>query len=236
MINEKLTESASKGRIIELLAFLREGLTSFHDTGSLCYTTQYAAQQLSVPLTSPRSPLRVLEVGAGTGSVTNSILDRLIPGDSFVTCEINSRFIPLLKSRLASHSASKNKNIEVSLFPGPVQNLNEDKPYDVIVCALPFLNFSTALVEEIFNKLLRLSTPDTIMSYYQYVGLHHIGKTLSLKQRRDRLSQLEKFFAEIHSTCYEGRTRVWRNFLPIDIFFIKIGNLVSQPIRATQSN
>jgi len=218
-------ESSSK-KIGELIAFLKEGITKFHDTGSLCSTTRYAGEALSTPLKLPRKPMKILEVGAGTGSVTNVILDMLIEGDHFVTCEINQKFLPLLESRVKAHSSYQYQDRTISVFAGPIQDLTEENNFDVIICALPFLNFSVQLTQEIFLKLARLSTSETVMTYYQYIALHLLGKLISLRERRDRLRELERFFEIVHQQCFKSRMRIWRNVLPINIYTLKMGKLL----------
>jgi|GEM_PF-571668 len=220
-----LNAEASSKKIGELIAFLKEGITKFHDTGSLCSTTRYAGEALSSPLKLPRKPMKILEVGAGTGSVTSVILDMLVEGDHFVTCEMNDKFLPLLESRVKTHPSHQNQDRTVLVFAGPIQALTEDSKFDVIICALPFLNFSVQLTQEIFLKLARLSTSETVMTYYQYIALHLLGKLVSFPERRNRLKELERFFEVVHQQCFESRMRIWRNVLPINIYSLKMGKL-----------
>ncbi len=160
----------------ENIIFMREFLAEFQATGSCFPTSKRAAQELSLPLAGPRAPKNILELGPGTGAVTLQILDRMIPGDRLSICEINPRFMEELKSRLNQLDSFRKHRENVSFFLGPIQEFPEggDK-FDVIVCSLPFLNFEVEVVEDIFGKLQRLSTDQTVMSYYQYMGMRSIG-------------------------------------------------------------
>ena len=208
----------------ELALFFKEGLLRFHDTGTVCATSHWAARALTNPLRQMRAPQRILEVGPGTGSVTIKILQDMIPGDSLTVCEINPRFMEALKKRLATNPDYIALEDDVSFFEGPVQGLPEDGlPYDVIVCALPFSNFSITTVQEIFEKLHSMSHDETVMTYYEYIGLRKMGQLVSTPERRNRLTELDKFFDEKHERELIMHKRVWLNFLPIHVHTLRFG-------------
>ena len=76
------------------LVFLREFLLEFKTTGACFPTSKWAAQALIKPLRdTKRKPMRILELGPGTGSVTLPILRELREGDTLTICEINPRFM-----------------------------------------------------------------------------------------------------------------------------------------------
>lgn len=202
--------------------YLREFLTEFHHTGSFFPTSQKAAEQLANPLSGMRAPKRILELGPGTGSVTLPILSKMIPGDQLVICEINPRFMDLLKEKLNTKQTYIKHRQNVSFHLCPAQDLPEDIKFDIIVCSLPFLNFDLETVEEIFSKLQRISTPETVMTYYQYIGLRSIRKVVGSPKDKRRFAELDSFF---EATCERHKTRrkrVWFNMLPINVYTMKL--------------
>lgn len=206
----------------ETLLYLKEGIVNFHNTGSLCATSKWAAKALASPIKNTSRPLNVLEVGAGTGSVTNAILNDLEKGDTLVICEINPKFMSILQSKMEENPLFQEKSESISFFNGPIQELKEDKKFDVIICSLPFLNFDVKTVKEIFNKLKRVSTNKTVMTYYEYIGLRDISKLISLKQRKQRMSEIDSFMKEHHKTNKIGHEKIWLNFLPINIYKMRV--------------
>jgi phospholipid N-methyltransferase len=106
----------------------------------------------------------------------------------------------------------------VQFFEGLVQELPEDVEYDIIISALPFLNFEVSTVEDIFSKLSRLSKRDTTLAYYEYIGLRNLGKLLPIPQRRERINALDKFFREQSFARPAGKEQVWYNILPINVY------------------
>ena len=196
----------------------REFLCSFKATGELCPTSKWAASELTRPLKSSRPPKAILEVGAGTGSITKILLREMVPGDSLTLCELNPSFVRELQKRLEKNPYYQIHKSNIRFFQGPVQALPESTKYDVLVCSLPFLNFEVALVKDIFAKLHRITTEQSVMTYYEFIGLRWLGKRFSWPSRKRRLSELEDFF---RNECLPRQTaakQVWLNFLPISVF------------------
>lgn len=207
--------------IRENVVFLREFLTEFQNTGTCFPTSKWAALELTEPLRGEHDPLNILELGPGTGSVTVQILRDMGPQDTLTICEINERFMKALKERLEENPDFQKHRERITFFQGPVQELPEKGRYEVIVCALPFLNFDREMCQTILRKLQRVSTSSTVMTYYQYIGLRHLGLLMSSPKRRERLVKLQDFFKELHRN-QRRRTRVWLNVLPINIYTVKL--------------
>ncbi len=205
------------------IAFLKEGLLEFKSTGSLFPTSTKAALAMLAPLRSKMTQnCRILEVGPGTGSITKHIIPLLQPGMTLTICEINPNFMQYLKTELEQMPDFQARRGQIEFFLGPVQDLSAETQYDLIVCALPFLNFPIALLEEIFEKLINLSHNNTLMSFYQYMGLKRI---------RDLFSGLAKKQASIAATQYierqvcarqTNKSEVWFNILPICVYTLNM--------------
>lgn len=204
------------------LVFLKESLKEFELTGTVCPTSKWAADALTNPLRGARTPKRILEIGPGTGSVTVKILADMIPGDTLMICEINPRFMEALKENIRDNPNFKRNLSAISFFEGPVQDLPETTRYDVIVCALPFLNFDLQTVEDIFAKLKRLSDSATVMTYYQYIGLRSLSLAVASPRQKKRMRELDSFFRGLYRERLTGRKRVWLNILPINIYTLDL--------------
>jgi phospholipid N-methyltransferase len=177
---------------------------------------------MASPLKAPRKPMHILEAGAGTGAVTAKILENFQEGDTLIVCELNPRMMKRLKRNLEKNELFRKHRESITVFEGPVQEVSEDKSFDVIVSSLPFLNFELPMVEEIFSKYKRVSTPETVMTYYEYMGLRSLGRTISPPKRKNRIRQLDGYLRELFSRCNTARKRVWMNFLPINVYTIYV--------------
>lgn len=208
--------------IKENLVFLREFLLEFKTTGACFPTSRWAAQALITPLREPnRPPKNILELGPGTGSVTLPMLRELRNGDRLTICEINPRFMKALKDKLNGDADYQRNRDRVFFFEGAAQDLPTDTTYDIIVCALPFVNFDLDTVKAIFGRLREVSTPDTLMTYYEYIGMRTVNGALGPTDRAERIQQVNEYLKQSGSINYLARERVWLNLLPINIYTVK---------------
>lgn len=206
----------------ENLVFLREFLLEFKTTGACFPTSKWAAQALITPLReASRGPKNILELGPGTGSVTLPIIKELRPGDHLTVCEINPRFMKSLKETLEAQDGYERVRDQISFFLGAAQDLPTDRVYDIIVCALPFVNFDLLTVQAIFSKLREISSRDTLMTYYEYIGMRKFNQAMAAPDRRDSVVKVHEYLKESGSLSYLGRERVWLNLLPINIYTVK---------------
>lgn len=218
---------ASRLQLIEMfkdnLIYLRECLSQFRATGTFWPSSRWAAEALASPVRGHNSgAIRILEAGPGAGVVTLKILSYMRDGDSLMICEINPRFMEALRSKLANNPDYLRHKERVSFFLGPVQDLPEEAKYELIICAIPFLNLELAVVEEIFQKLKRLSSERTLMTYFEYIALRKLGMMVASPQRKQRLEELDGFFKSLFSNHHVGTTQVWMNLLPINIYTLKL--------------
>lgn len=209
--------------------YLKEVFCNFYTTGSLCETSKYASKELcsfvKKELTQnsqdPRE-INILEVGAGSGSVTKELIALMTPRTRLTVCELNSNLFDILKGRLNEfENYPKNAN-RVNLFEGDILNLAEDTKYDFIVCSLPFLNFPESLAQNIFAKLARVSKPECILTYYEYKAIRKLALTLVGTKKREQMLGVNKLLKVMHRELLVSKTPVWKNITPINIYSIRI--------------
>jgi phosphatidylethanolamine/phosphatidyl-N-methylethanolamine N-methyltransferase len=206
----------------ENIVFLREFLLEFKTTGACFPTSKWAAHALITPLREPnRAPKRILELGPGTGSVTIPLIREMRPGDHLTICEINPRFMKALKETLEREETFRAKRAQVEFFEGAAQDIPVSAPYDVIVCALPFLNFDLPTVKAIFARLRLISTPQTLMTYYEYIGARRLNQTLGAQSRKERMREVNGFLRESTTVRNIDKKQVWLNLFPIHIYTVK---------------
>lgn len=206
-----------RDNLIMFLGFLQE----FKTTGTAFNSSPWAARALATPLKQSLGPKNILEIGAGTGPVTVEIIKEMTPKDKLTIVEINPKFMKALRERVNELPEYQQHKDRITFFEGPIQEVPENTKFDIMICALPFLNFEKDLVVEIFHKFKRLGTESTILTYYEYIGLRHLGKVVS-KTRKQRVRELEKFFKEVAHSRLIARKKVWLNVLPIYIYTMNL--------------
>jgi phospholipid N-methyltransferase len=167
--------------------FFREFREEFRTTGSMLPSSRFLGRALVTDMHQPRGPWRILEVGPGTGPVTEAILRRLHPGDQLDIVEINERFIKVLRERFAQEPLFRSRRHRVRLIHSPLQEVPGESVYDFLVSGLPLNNFSVSLVRDIFKAYQRLLKPGGILSYFEYALIRQLKIPFARRRERKRL-------------------------------------------------
>lgn len=144
--------------------------THFLATGAIAPSGGALAAEMTAPLAKARGrrPLRVLEVGAGTGVFTRAILRHLGAGDSLDVCEINPAFQPVLEARL-EQARVEERGIVCNIHFGDICAWEPRPDFDFIISGLPLNNFSPDLVARILSLLGGMLLPGGVLSYFEYL-------------------------------------------------------------------
>jgi phospholipid N-methyltransferase len=167
--------------------FIREFRRQGRTTGSLLPSSRFLARALVSELRKARQPATILEVGPGTGSVTQEIVRYLVPGDHLDVVEINPRFAAILEARYERDWSRRCPRSCFRVLLSPVEQLPGDGTYDYIVSCLPLNNFPVAQVREIFRAYARLLKPGGTLTYYEYVFVRQLKTPFVNKRERWRL-------------------------------------------------
>jgi phospholipid N-methyltransferase len=166
-------------------------------------------------------PLRVLEVGPGTGAVTRHICDALAPGDTLDLCELNATFVEVLRRRLVDESPFCDVASRVEVHHKPVEQLLTDEPYDLIVSGLPLNNFEVGEVEHILDLFGRLLKPTGTLSFFQYIGIRKLRAVVGGRADRDRLRGIGHAMDRVLSRGEIRRDHVFSNVPPAYVHHVR---------------
>lgn len=201
------------------LVFYREALRQSQEVGAFTHTSKIVADAIaeSIRRVAPDRPLRVLEVGAGTGALTRSIVERLREGDQVDLIEINPEFVQVLQEQFATRPGGP----AVTVDGRDVELLPRDVQYDVIVSSLPLLNFSPEKVRRVFELYFEvLLRPGGTLSYYDYWAKELRTFVVGARERR-RMKEVLKITKEFRRR-YEVRDRLipW-NLTPALVHYLR---------------
>ena len=203
------------------LAFFKAFLDEFHNTGAIFPSSQWVGKALCSPFSQLKTPANIIEVGSGTGAITKVILESLRENDKLTLCEINKDLVKVLKKRLSSHKSYSSHKDNINFFSGPIQKLDSPFQYDLIVCSLPFLNFTPELVEEIFIKLNQIAAPDAYLTFFNYIGFDTLGRNMPGK-RKARIRKIEEFYKNQKYFKLVEEVNVWLNLTPAKARVLKV--------------
>lgn len=165
-------------------------------TGSITPTSRIAATELMQPMLAAQSPRHILEVGAGTGPVTEVIVEQLKPDDIFDVVEVDDALCDLLKAKFGHHE-------QLRIHCIPVQDWQPDYQYDAIISTVPLMNLNAKQIDAILQQFEKLAKPNGTLSYLEYIGGAELKQLLAMEnESADMQKKLALFdaFQNKHNT------------------------------------
>lgn len=198
------------------IAFFRQFRQRFETTGAIAPSSRFLARSMTRYLAArdPAVPVRVLEIGPGTGPVTDSIVRLLRPHDVFDLVELNEEFVRILNQRFESDPAWKSVKSQSAIYQLPVQEFLTSLPYDFVISGLPLNNFPAELVSSIAGTYFRLLKPGGVLSYFEYMYVRPIRKVVTRGAERIRITAIDATMQEHCDRCRIGRDNIWLNTPP----------------------
>jgi phospholipid N-methyltransferase len=181
----------------EYLTFFKQLTKSYNEIGAMMPSSRSLGRQMVKPLVECTHPVRILEVGPGTGPFTREILLNMRSDDHLSVCEINPVFLESLKKKLESFPAFHLHRDRVRFFQGPIQDLGKQVKqsgvkFDLIVSSLPFSNFTPELVDEILGLFRELTADGGSVVFMEYLGLRRLSAFFATRERRERMLRVEE--------------------------------------------
>ncbi len=189
------------------LVFLSQFGRQFETTGSLVASSRFLARAITRFLRDrPDQPIRVLECGPGTGAFTDQIVRHLRAGDVFDLVELNESFVDVLRHRFDSDACWGSVRDLSTIHEVPLQDFQTEGDYDFVISGLPLMNFSPVLVAEIMEVYFRLLKPGGMLSYFEYMYVRPIRRTVGMGAGGRRVREINEVVES-----YLGRHRVARD-------------------------
>ncbi|MGW9451515.1 class I SAM-dependent methyltransferase [Streptomyces sp. NPDC055632] len=202
--------------------FLIEAARDLRATGAITPSSKALGRLLTDPVDEHGArPLNVLEVGAGTGSVTRTLILRLSPGSRLDIVEANPRFAAQLHRLVRSHPRLAGERERVRVHHTLVERLDTGRRYDVIVSGLPFTNFTPAQVETIMDRYLELLEPGGTLTYFAYRGTRYARTLTAFPAEARRHRAVEDVLAGYQRRYATGCWSVWGNLPPAKVWQLR---------------
>jgi len=181
-------------KALDLLGFAREFLRSPRNTGAICPSSSALAQRMAAMV--PDGPGKVIELGPGSGPMTNALLCRGVRPEDLILVERSRHFADKLRQRFPTVQIIHGDACELADLLG-----NSKEPIRAIVSSLPLRSLPRDTVEAIREQIARISGPGTRVIQFTY----HIHDLRDPSEPPFSLAQ---------------RSVVWRNFPParVDAF------------------
>lgn len=193
------------------LVFMYGLLTNSATVGAITPSSSYVAQELVRPLSAHIAPKRILEIGAGTGQITDTIVHQLTAHDTLDVVELQKDFCDILVKRYEGHE-------NVTIFCGSILDWHAQEPYDFIICTLPFNRFSHDLVHNILDHVAVLIAPQGVFSYIELKYLTYLKQLFLSRQQLQEHALVSTYMQNFNGQYCKEKVMVFRNFPPAQIF------------------
>lgn len=158
--------------------------------------------------------LNILEVGAGTGSLTKQIAKHLRSKDSLDIVEIHRKFYQIIGAKYRHHD-------NINIHHSDILNFQPKKCYDFIFSSLPYENMPEEITKQIWEKKLNLCSQKAFISYFKYLKF------------RDFKSDFEE---EIVNTYGQDKKIVFLNLPPAKIYTLEINQNNTEQLLSENAN
>jgi phosphatidylethanolamine/phosphatidyl-N-methylethanolamine N-methyltransferase len=184
-----------------------EAMSDFCTVGAIAPSSRYLAQAMLRPLPLERARL-VVEVGAGTGAMTQALLDMIPPDATLLAFEINPRFSRYLRSNV-SDSRLDVVNASAETLRKEVHRRGYDR-VDAAVSSLALGLMPDWQRRAILRELRSLLGEEGVFTQYQY--FHALQLKNGQLRRLDLMEFLQGYFRSVR------RRVIWRNLPPAFVF------------------
>ncbi len=185
-------------------------------TGSIAPTSRIAATELIQPMLATQSPRHILEVGAGTGPVTEVIVEHLKPDDVFDVIEVDDVLCGLLKKKFGHHE-------QVRIHCMFVQDWHPGYQYDAIISTVPLMNLTAGQIKPILRQFEKHAKSDGTVSYLEYIGGAELKKLLATKDESTQVQKKLALFEAFRNKHDTSTVSVVANVPPTYVHHVKIG-------------
>jgi phospholipid N-methyltransferase len=212
--------------------FLKQFFSRYHTTGSVLPSSRALARALCryVGERGGRAQgagrrdvegRQILEVGPGTGAVTACLVKKMLPGDRLTLVELNDDFVRHLQGRLEREPAFAAVADRTEILHSRLEDLPQERKFDLIVSGLPLNNFAVAEVEAILEIFARLLAPGGTLSFFEYIAIRRVKAVVSGRSGRQRLRGIGAALGQTLDGREIKRDWVWPNVPPAWVHHVR---------------
>lgn len=142
----------------------------FKHTGAVAPSSAFLVKEMIESLKQNRksnhSPVRILELGPGTGVITKEIIRLMRPGDHLDIVELDPDFYKLIRKKYTSDN--------IAVHGLNVLDFEHNDGYDFIISSIPYDQIPSDITKSIWKKKLAMTTEGGRISYYKYYKFNYI--------------------------------------------------------------
>lgn len=160
-------------------------------------------------------PIRIIEVGAGTGSLTQVIVKYLRSIDHFDIIEISPDFCSILQEKFGKYP-------NISIHCSSITEWQPSYQYNFIICTLPFVSLEKSFMNVAIDHLLHITKPDGIFSYVSFAGIANLKVPFLKKQAQNDHKEKMNRLRKLRDDYQIDSATIFQNFPPIRVYHLLI--------------
>ena len=164
-------------------------------------------------------PVRILEVGAGTGAITEKIIQKMTQEDQLDVIEIDPKLCDVLTKKFEQYP-----NVHVHCVS--ILDWSTNYTYDYIVSALPFNSFDAQTVDIILNKFKSLIRDKGIVTYVELMAVSRVKKTFLRGDKRRDFANNIAYRSDFCKKYEFDKDIVMLNVPPARVYHLKVEQLI----------
>lgn len=179
--------------------------------GALAPSSPYVAEEMTRMIAPTQKGKNILEIGAGTGQITETIIKKMNSNDHLDVIELNEEYCEVLHARFGALP-------NVQIFCGSILDWQPAYRYSAIVCTLPFNRFDSELVTKILDHSKNLTQPNGHFSFIELKYLSAFKRLVLSAKERDEQEGVCKIMNKFKSAHCKEEATVYRNIPPVQVF------------------
>lgn len=198
--------------------FFQQFLSHNVEVGAIAPSSLATAKEITSQIPPHNKPIKILEVGAGTGAFTLEILNKLNPGDTLDAVEINPQLMDHLRAKVDQLKKNPKQRININLIVDDIRNLSASNRYHHIIFSLPLTNFPPKLTEQILEQMVSHLYSKGTFSYIKYRFVGQLKYFFSNAQTKKQQTTYKEIIRRYTSKYQMNQVPVWRNLPPAWIY------------------
>ncbi len=204
------------------LAWIKGVFRNPAKVGAIAPCSSYVADELTrYIMHEDRKPLRILEVGAGTGPITKEIIKKMNEDDHLDCIELDAVYCDQLEEKFGEH-----ENVHIHCMS--IIDFAPTEKYDVIVSTLPFNSLPPKLVQQVVDQYNEIIKPGGYITYIEYVVLGNVKRLVLSKEKKAAWDVKQQTLKEWFGRYGVERKIVWRNLPPSYVYYLKIDKVENE--------
>lgn len=201
---------------VETVVFLGRFIDEPESVGAVAPSSKLLAEALVVHVIPgvQGAGKRFLEVGPGTGAVTEEVVTKLGPDDHLDLVELDGKLAMMLRARYAHHP-------QITVHCGSITQWLPQHRYDAIVMGIPFNALPFALVQEIWQHVVSLAKQGGVISYFSYLWLPDIKKVFLSKTKKREFKKIQRYLLDHYQKYGIGMKKVLPNVPPAVVSYLR---------------